>query len=84
MQKYVKMNELKYILDSVKGTTKMAIKGDQSEEGYLINDEFAVFVDTDWFDTTVNPKEVVKEFKKRLEDIIGESVNVFHINSRVK
>lgn len=84
MQKYVKMEELKYILDSTKGTTKMVIKGIQSEEGYLVDDDFAVYVYTDWIDKTVNAKEVVEQFKKCLEDKKGKPANVFHINNRVK
>ena len=84
MQKYVKMEDLKYILDSTKGTTKMVIKGNQLEDCYLVDEDFAVYVDTDWIDKNVNAKEVVEQFKKCLEDKIGKPANVFHINNRVK
>lgn len=83
MKKHIKMDELKHILDTTHGTTKMVIDGKESEEGYTLNDDFAIYVDTDWIDKTVNAKEVVKTFKKRLEDLSGCSVNVFHINKRL-
>lgn len=84
MCKYVKMDELKYILDTVKGTTRMVIKGEQSEDGYLINDEFAVYIDTDWINKSINADEIVRQFKKRLEEVIGHSVKVFHISNQVR
>ncbi|WP_342540359.1 hypothetical protein MHI39_23790 [Heyndrickxia sp. FSL K6-6286] len=85
MQKQVKMDdELKYIIDTVKGTTRMVIKGEQSEDGYLINDEFAVYVDTDWINKTIHADEVVRQFKMRLEEVIGQSAKVFHISNGVK
>lgn len=84
MQKYVKFDDLKHILDTTKGTTKMAIKGELTEKGYLVDNEFEVYVDTDWLDKTVIAKDVIKLFNKRLEEMVGESVKVFHINRRIK
>lgn len=84
MRKFVKIDELKYILDTVKGTTRMVIKEEQSEEGYLINDEFAVYVDTDWINNAINADKIVRQFIKRLEEVIGQSIKVFHISNRVR
>jgi len=82
MMKYVKMEDLQQILDTIQGTTKMAIKGSLTEDGYLLDDKFTVYIDTDWVHNPSTAKEIVKQFQKNLEALLGESVNVLHINKR--